>query len=109
MLKPGCLVYCRVLQALPGMAAQLTCTVANGPRSEWVNGASLFGELKDGYVFKISVTQARQLLDPGCDILQTIGSQIPYECAIGLNGFVWVNSGDANKIITISNTILNSL
>lgn len=81
------------------MAAQLTCTVANGPRSEWVNGASLFGELKDGYVFKVSVTQARQcffllriwwcrLLDPGCDILQTIGSQIPYECAIGLNGFV---------------------
>ena len=53
-------MYCRVLQALPGMAAQLTCTVANGPRSEWVNGASLFGELKDGYVFKISVTQARQ-------------------------------------------------
>lgn len=29
-----------------------------------------------------------RLLDPSCTILQTIGSQIPYECAIGLNGYV---------------------
>ena len=47
------------------MAAQLTCTVANGPRSEWVNGDSLFGELKEGYVFKISVTQSRKWLING--------------------------------------------
>ena len=81
------------------MPAELTCIVSNGPRSEWVNGSSLFGELTGGYVFKVSVTQARKydpfmgvvyfrLLDPSCTILQTIGSQIPYECAIGLNGYV---------------------
>lgn len=29
-----------------------------------------------------------RLADPSCKILQTIGSQIPYECAIGLNGYV---------------------
>lgn len=31
-----------------------------------------------------------RLLDPSCTILQTIGSQIPYECAIGLNGYVFL-------------------
>ena len=29
-----------------------------------------------------------RLLEPSCDILQTIGSQVPYECAVGVNGFV---------------------
>lgn len=80
------------------MQADLTCIVSSGPRSEWVNGSSLFGQLSAGYVFKVSCTQARKwyfvslfilrLLEPTCDILQTIGSQIPYECAIGVNGFV---------------------
>ena len=42
------------------MMANLTCTVSDGPHSEWVNGTSLFGELSGGYVFKISVTQAQR-------------------------------------------------
>ncbi|KNB41498.1 hypothetical protein JH06_5109 [Blastocystis sp. subtype 4] len=95
-LKPGDLVYCRVLQTFPGMQADLTCIVSGGPRSEWVNGSSLFGQLSAGYVFKVSCTQARKLLEPTCDILQTIGSQIPYECAIGVNGFVHVQQNDHN-------------
>ncbi len=88
------------------MQADLTCIVSGGPRSEWVNGSSLFGQLSAGYVFKVSCTQARKwyfvpiltlrLLEPTCDILQTIGSQIPYECAIGVNGFVHVQQNDHN-------------
>ena len=31
-----------------------------------------------------------RLLDKDCVILQAIGSKIPYECAIGLNGYVIV-------------------
>ena len=50
------------------MPAELTCIVSNGPRSEWVNGSSLFGELTGGYVFKVSVTQARKY-NPFIDIV----------------------------------------
>ncbi len=53
-------MYCRVLQAFPGMQPDLTCIVSNGPKSEWVNGSSLFGELSDGYVFKVSIDEARK-------------------------------------------------
>lgn len=35
-----------------------------------------------------------RLLEPSCDILQAIGSQIPYECAIGVNGFVYLKIAD---------------
>ncbi|KAK8820110.1 hypothetical protein WA577_006179, partial [Blastocystis sp. JDR] len=100
-LKPGSLVYCRVLQAFPGMQPDLTCIVSNGPKSEWVNGSSLFGELTGGNVFKVSIEDARKLVDPKDDTLRTIGSQIPYECAVGLNGYVWVNSKDCKSTITI--------
>ena len=109
VLKAGDLVYCRVLQTYPGMQPDLTCIISNGPRSEWVNGSSLFGQLSGGYVFKIACDQARKLVSNSCDILQTIGSHIPYECAIGINGFVWVNSQTTKNTITISNTILNSI
>ena len=87
-------MYCRVLQAFPGMQPDLTCIVSNGPKSEWVNGSSLFGELTGGNVFKVSIEDARKLaLVSGVtsrlvDTLRTIGSQIPYECAVGLNGYV---------------------
>ena len=93
-------MYCRVLQTYPGMQPDLTCIISNGPRSEWVNGSSLFGQLSGGYVFKIACDQARKyhfssvltyrLVSSSCDILQTIGSHIPYECAIGMNGFVGI-------------------
>lgn len=91
-------MYCRVLQAFPEIQPNLTCIVSNGPKSEWVNGSSLFGELTGGNVFKVSIEDARKLalvcgvtsrlVDPKDDTLRTIGSQIPYECAVGLNGYV---------------------
>ena len=92
-------MYCRVAQAIPGVNPELSCLVASGPRVEWTNGTSLYGELTGGYTIKVSTTDARKyvcvldfiisrLIDPSCKILQTIGSQIPYECAIGVNGYV---------------------
>lgn len=80
------------------MQPDLTCMTSEGPRNEWTNGSNLFGQLSNGYIFKVSCSDARRyccrffnycrLLDKDCDILQAIGSQIPYECAIGLNGYV---------------------
>ena len=60
IIQPGSLVYCRVLQAFPGMQPDLTCIVSSGPRTEWTNGSALFGELVGGYVFKVSIDNARK-------------------------------------------------
>lgn len=48
---------------------------------------SLLQMLESFIVFALLIIR---LLDPSCTILQTIGSQIPYECAIGLNGYVFL-------------------
>ena len=46
-----------------------------------------------------------RLLDPGHFLLPLLGSRIPLESAIGMNGRVWVTAKDPRQIIAIARCI----
>lgn len=107
------------------MEPEIVCTAPNGK-------ADGFGILQGGYLFTVSLSLAREcvlpvrfrlslyfafslgqsnlfrLLTVDCTILQSLGKILPFEIAVGLNGRVWVHSGNSSHTILISNAILNS-
>jgi exosome complex component RRP40 len=54
----GALVYARVVVANKHMEAELSCTSPHF-KKEWVTRQSLFGELEQGYAFRVSLRLAR--------------------------------------------------
>lgn len=50
----------------------------------------------------------RRLLEPNNFVLQSLGEHIPFEIAVGMNGRVWVNTSDIDKIIIVTNAILKA-
>ena len=47
-------------------------------------------------------------MEEKCVVLNTLGTTIPYEIAVGMNGRVWINSDNLKSSILISNAILLS-
>ncbi|EGG13576.1 Putative nuclease [Cavenderia fasciculata] len=101
LLSIGNLVYCRVLVANKDMEPELVCVSIR-------NKAEGFGQLIGGYMFNCSLGLSHYLLSEDCSILKIVGTHIPYEIAVGVNGRVWVNSASNQNTIITTNTILNS-
>ena len=84
-LVNGSIVYARVISASKDMDPELECMSLR-------KRADGFGELTGGYVFKCSLHLARELIDPKSFVLAYLGTKLPYEIAVGLNGKVWVKA-----------------
>jgi len=88
---------------------------------------SEFGELKGGMIFSISLGLARRLLGDGkkmqqaakragetwkggngAELLEELGKSIAFECAIGRNGKVWVDSGDVATTLMVGRCFMAS-
>lgn len=101
-LEVGTLVYARVVKANAGMNPEVACMDANGK-------ATVFGPLKEGYVFDTTTGLSRVLLStPTCPVLEELGKKLSFEIATGLNGRVWVNAASPSSVILVSNTIMKS-
>ena len=104
LLKEGDVVYCRVCGIDPDIPISLLCTSPSG------RGGG-FGPLSGGMVYHVGTAYARHLLKTSEgdteDILQIIGSKIPFEIAIGVNGRVWV-SGETPMETAIVGTTLQA-
>ena len=106
-LQLGALVYCRVVLANKELEPEVTCC-SLGKKKDWVTREGVFGELLDGYLFDCSLALCRQLLADNCLVLKLLGDKIGYECAIGMNGKVWVKANKTEDTILIANAIQNS-
>jgi len=100
-IKNGALIYCRVILANKDMEPEISCMSA---RSK----AEGYGELNDGYMFKCSIGLSYNLLRDDSVVLSSLGSIVPFEIAVGLNGRVWVHSASRKHTVIISNAIINS-
>ena len=100
-LKIGSLVYARVSLANKDMEPEISCLAAGGK-------ADGFGPIEGGYMFKVSIGLARELLHPSCAVLNHLGRHLPFEIAVGLNGRVWINSFSVARINLITKAILQS-
>lgn len=106
-LRVGDVVYCKVSQAHKHLDTELTCISSFGVKKGWSSGETIYGELVGGLTVKVTPLQARMLLKPDCFLLNILGSNIPFELAVGMNGFVWIRTNSEEECILIRNAILN--
>jgi exosome complex RNA-binding protein Rrp4 len=59
-LPIGTLVYARVASVDRHTDAELSCTVTEGPKRDWVTGESLYGELRGGTCVSVDTCTARR-------------------------------------------------
>eukprot|EP01080_Neovahlkampfia_damariscottae_P010171 gene10171-2591_t len=104
-LKQKDLVYCRVIESNRDLEPEVTCFSIKS-KKDWVTGESQFGELKEGYLIQCSIGLCKKLLDPNCYILSYLGEKISFECAIGINGRVWVKDGGEQELNTAAQAVL---
>jgi exosome complex component RRP40 len=64
------------------------------------------GHLSKGFLFHISLDYCRRLLSFACPFLRILGKLMKFECAIGLNGIVWIKTEFSRDTIFITNLIL---
>lgn len=118
-LITGATVYCRVDKIFPHdncMEPLLSCQVSStnkhndggANRKDWMTDENTYGELKGGTHIPISLGLARQLLQPSCVVLQSLGKYLAFEIAIGVNGICWIHSPDVTTTVLICNAIQNS-
>jgi exosome complex component RRP40 len=107
----GTIVYARVtsgnLYKDPVLSCQLGPNDQGIARKDWMTEEAAYGELKGGTLLKIPLGLARQLISPQSYVLQEL-SKLPFEVAIGVNGYLWVHSSRAEYTILVQNAILNS-
>ena len=95
-LKEGDRVYCRIDMADRDLQPTATCVDSAGL-------AAGFGPLQGGYVFESSTVFARSLLaQPPPAVLTALGSALPFEMVVGVNGKIWVESPNHRGTILIA-------
>eukprot|EP00753_Platysulcus_tardus_P005302 PLAT13150.1.p1 GENE.PLAT13150.1~~PLAT13150.1.p1 ORF type:complete len:281 (-),score=94.72 PLAT13150.1:102-878(-) len=107
-LAVGAKVYARVLSCSRGLEPELTCEATHGARKDWMTGQSVYGELKGGHCFETTIAHAKSLLRPDSVVLNELGKAIAFECAVGMNGRVWVSAVDVKHVVLVCNAIKNA-
>jgi len=107
----GTLVYARVISEGDVTDPVLSCTLGPKdqgiPRKDWMTEEAAYGELKGGTLQKIPLGLSRELLSPQSVVLEEL-SKLPFEVAIGTNGYLWIHAARSEYTILIRNAILNS-
>ena len=99
-VKIGDVFFAKLLQAGKEMEPELVCVDLFGKRGK-------LGVLQeDGFVFTCSLNLIRKILNPQCTLLKLLGSKIPYDVALGMNGKIWLKTNSIKETIVIRNAIL---
>lgn len=107
-LRVGSVIFAHVISRDKHLAPELSCIAVSGPRKDWTTGESVFGELIGGTLVHVPTAVALRLVDPQAALLSALGEAFPFEIAVGLNGFIWINSTSSKQIIAVSNAIKQS-
>ncbi|CAH3036535.1 unnamed protein product [Porites lobata] len=100
-IQIGDIVYARLSVANKDMEPELDCTDGSGKSMG-------LGPLNGGFMITCSLGLSRKLLSKEFVLLKCLGKYFPFECTVGQNGRVWINSSSTSHTITIANAITNS-
>lgn len=100
-LQIGDIVYARLCVANKDMEPELDCTDGSG------NSTGL-GQLSGGFMINCSLGLSRKLLSKEFVVLKCLGKHFSFECTVGMNGRVWINSSSIPHTITVANAVSNS-
>jgi exosome complex component RRP40 len=107
----GTILYARVVSGSQITDPVLSCQL--GPkdqgiaRKDWMTEEAAYGELKGGTLQKVPLGLARELLSPQSVVLEEL-SKLPFEIAVGVNGYLWIHAARIEYTILARNAILNS-
>ncbi|GFY66565.1 exosome complex component RRP40 [Trichonephila inaurata madagascariensis] len=94
-LKIGDVLYAKILTACKDTDPELVCVNSYGKSVG-------FGVVPpEGYVLNVPLEYCRRLLLPNSLILKKLGTVIPYEIAIGVNGRIWVRSNTTERTLVV--------
>jgi exosome complex component RRP40 len=94
------LVYARLATANKDIEPEIECVNPTTGKSAG------FGELKGGLLVEgLSMQWCRWLMKEDNGVLAEIGVHIGFQCAVGMNGRVWVDAGDIGKTILVARAI----
>ncbi|CAG0894457.1 unnamed protein product [Cyprideis torosa] len=94
-------IYARVLSCQSSDKVEFTCVDHLGKAS----GMGRLGN-SDGTVLFLDTETCRRLLTTEASILDRIGRDIPLECAIGMNGRIWLRCKDLTCETAVTQIIL---
>jgi len=106
-LKVGDLIYCRVSLAHKDLDTELTCISNSTSKKDWSSGETVFGQLTEGLLIRVSLGVARKMLHPDSVLLRALGRRLVFEVAVGINGAVWLRCDDLVHSVLIRNAVLN--
>ncbi|GFS89994.1 exosome complex component RRP40 [Nephila pilipes] len=99
-LKTGDVLYAKILTASKDTEPELVCVNSYGKSVG-------FGVVPDnGYVLNVPLEYCRRLLMPNSPILKRLGTILPYEIAIGVNGRIWVKSTNNERTLVIVQALI---
>lgn len=104
----GDIVYAVVTKTNKDFDTEISCISNSINKKEWSSGETLYGQLKNGIVIKLTPNIARKLLLPHSVVINELGKHFIYEVTIGMNGIVWLRGSDIFATIVIRNCIINS-
>ncbi|KAI3637240.1 hypothetical protein MIR68_004946 [Amoeboaphelidium protococcarum] len=118
-LKNGDLVYARVTAVVRAdIECELSCVNEDGKSSG-------YGALQDGLTIQISCNYARRLFNSTMlksknlpavyqqqqclisTVLFELGKRVAFECAVGMNGLLWIKCGSVKQMILIKRVVLD--
>lgn len=103
-LGVGSVLLLRVLHLSPLLGGDVTCC-SNNCSKPWTSSEKVLGELRDGIVIEVPIAFAHSMLSRDSPVLQLLGSRIPFEIAVGLNGRVWVRAASNTLSMRAANCI----
>ncbi|KXN67090.1 hypothetical protein CONCODRAFT_10908 [Conidiobolus coronatus NRRL 28638] len=100
-LNVGDLVYGRMTLCHKDMDPEMECYNSDTQKSQG------FGPIVGGTLVRGSLGWSRSFLNNPKSILNTIGQQLPFEVAIGVNGKIWIKSDTIQNTLAIKRILLN--
>lgn len=107
-LKRGDVIYAHVKLAHKDLDTELTCVSTSGIKKEWSSGETVYGDLQEGILVRVSLSFARSLLSQNCVVLKALERYFEFECCVGMNGAIWIKAAKLHEMIAIRNAIINS-
>lgn len=100
----GDVVYCMVIRSDKDSDFEVTCALPEDKQG-WTTGGNYLGELKGGFISNVTTCFAKKLMQADDYLTARIGQTIAYQIAIGVNGRIWIESGDNITMIKLKNAI----
>lgn len=99
-VKVGDIVYCKFLVANKDMEPELVCIDGSGKSA----GLGVIGR-DGGMLLQVPINLVQKVLSPEYVLFKTLGKNLKYEVAVGMNGRIWIKCHTVMETIAVANAI----